>query len=259
MSLESYPVNYQGGISSADQCLQMKCGGICAKECTYWNNWSSNNDIHTKLSLLEELEHDGVISREEKENASMKLAALLLPTEYTCRDACTGQNYEYIQLRNIMKDCSVGNHKKHNHDFICTCIDSGGSRAGGDNCRLCLSASYTWVFEVLQTITTLFDSACCRTTSDTDDNCSFSNNSIGKPIEAINYRKEDDRIAVRCPTKGTHTRKLLSKTNEQVSEELKEEVALNYIADATNRDGVTPVKRSSFFATRKRLSQSFYG
>ena len=203
------------GMSSLDQCLRMKCGGICcSNEFTYLSKTLSNQAIYTKLALLEELEHDGIISEQEKENASMRLAALVIPAEYSCCDCSEEQHYEYIQLRNLMKDCSNESNTKNQYDLICTCIDNEGSRAGGDNCRLCFTASSTWIFEVFQTVTTFFNT--CGTISDTDED-DPSSKSTRQPIQAINCRKEDDIIPVRVPRKDAHnTKKLLAKDKHMI-------------------------------------------
>ena len=54
--------------------MQMKCGGICQEEITYLSNSLSNQGVYSKLSLLEELERDEIISEEEKDKIAKKLA-----------------------------------------------------------------------------------------------------------------------------------------------------------------------------------------
>ena len=50
------------GMSAAEQCLQLKCGGFCSNESTYIYNSLLNQSIDTKLSLLTELASDGIIT-----------------------------------------------------------------------------------------------------------------------------------------------------------------------------------------------------
>lgn len=243
------------GMSAAEQCLQLKCGGFCSNESTYIYNSLLNQSIDTKLSLLTELASDGIITKEEKEKAFKRLEALHLPTQYSCCSDKPNQDQEhceYIQLKNLIKECDPYHYNSYNDDIICTCIDSEGNRAGGDNCRLCFNASYTWILEVFGAVTGWLEGTC-KTASDVDSDINLKR----KPVEAINCQEEDSIIPVRRPRKQGSGKRFVAVCQD--SEEQKEEMALNYIADATSRTGAAPVKRSSFFAATKRLSQSFYG
>ena len=256
MFCNNCPSNNQSEVSAAEQCLQLRCGGICQDEFTYLSNSLSNRGIYSKLSLIEELNHDGMLNEKETQRLSKKLSALLLPTEYSCCNDSAVESYEYIQMKNLIKDCSQGKISESRDDCVCTCIDSEGKRAGGDNCRLLFNASFTLILEVFQTITNFFESTC-KSVPDADVDHDYLTHHL---VEAVNCRREGNEIPVRRSDggKGAQGMQVVLGRNVQEPENLKQEAALNHIADATDGDGARPMKRSSFFANTKRLSQSFY-